>query len=194
MVVADLVDPLLSKEDANRIFRVVLSRFRRAETGCGKLVVFDEAHKYLDTKMGDLCSDVVELVRMMRHRDIRVVVSTQNPSILDPELFELSSAVILHRISSPSWCVVKSCGSCAGRSPAPWLHLLQVTELSRLDTGSALLFCPQTSFAAGPHKDAVLGPFLYRVSIRKRLTADPALAKRRGKAAAVAEAHDGVDG
>ena len=41
-VIADLIDPLLSKEDANRIFRVVLSMFRRAQTDCGKLVVFDE--------------------------------------------------------------------------------------------------------------------------------------------------------
>jgi hypothetical protein len=42
LVIADLIDPLLSKEDANRIFRVVLSMFRRANIGCGKLVVFDE--------------------------------------------------------------------------------------------------------------------------------------------------------
>jgi DNA helicase HerA-like ATPase len=33
----------------------------------------------------------------------RVIVSTQNPSILDPELIELSNAVIMHRFSSPSW-------------------------------------------------------------------------------------------
>jgi hypothetical protein len=216
--------------------------FRRTETGCGKLVVFDEAHKYLDTKMGDLCSDVVELVRMMRHHGIRVVVSTQNPSILDPELFELSSAVILHRFSSPSWCVSLRSGSlyrlqaltilsgllCRFSFLQSKVHLPAFASplMTRLETGQvpsalssrmhaasaklaaggvllvcaragvdfllrvhgahvwlavchvvrartqALVFCPQAYFLTEPHKLAMVAQFLYRVSVRARLTAD----------------------
>ena len=87
VVIADLTDPLISQSDANRIFQVVLSLFRKTSLDpsssepaaklSGKLVVFDEAHKYISCKSGDLCDDVVYLVRQMRHYGIRIVVSTQ---------------------------------------------------------------------------------------------------------------------
>ena len=64
-------------------------------------VVFDEAHKYLSNKSGDLCDDVVRIARQMRHYGMRLIVSTQNPEVLSKELLELSSFVLLHRFDSP---------------------------------------------------------------------------------------------
>ena len=70
-------DHLIDSSDANRIFQVMLNKFERVSLpGCGKLVAFDEAHKYLDPQAGELGTDVVRLVRQMRHYGMRVVVST----------------------------------------------------------------------------------------------------------------------
>ena len=49
LVVADLTDPMLSSDEANGIFQVLLEQFRNCHVpgGVGKVVAFDEAHKYL---------------------------------------------------------------------------------------------------------------------------------------------------
>ena len=57
-----------------------------------KLAVFDEAHKYLqNSTMDELSGTIVSTVRQMRHNGVRVVVSTQSPKTLPPELLELVS-------------------------------------------------------------------------------------------------------
>lgn len=75
----------------------------KLKTNSNKLVVFDEAHKYLDETVGELCHNVVKIVRQMRHYGVSTIVSTQNPRVLHRELIELSSFVIMHRFSSPEW-------------------------------------------------------------------------------------------
>jgi hypothetical protein len=94
LVVADLTDPMLSPAEANGVFQVLLEQFRQKKLPCGKVVVCDEAHKYFDTKAkgGDgLANSIVDTVRLMRHEGIRVVVSTQSPLTMPPELLELAT-------------------------------------------------------------------------------------------------------
>jgi hypothetical protein len=46
LVVADISDPLLSREEASGVFELLVESFRTAPlTGCGKLLALDEAHK-----------------------------------------------------------------------------------------------------------------------------------------------------
>jgi len=161
VVIADLTDPLIDHADANRIFQVIVSMFRKKNTHCGKLLVFDEAHKYLDRKLGDLCDDVVRLVRQMRHYGLRVIVGTQSPEVLSRELLELSSFTILHRFTSPDWFRHLS-------------KLIQLNEdslqnITKLLTGEALVHCP-TAKISKIHKAARIGPGLYRILVRKRFT------------------------
>ena len=87
LVVADLTDPMLAPAEANGVFQVMLEQFRKKELPCGKLAVFDEAHKYLEGGDG-LAHSIVDTVRLMRHEGIRVVVSTQSPLTMPPELLE----------------------------------------------------------------------------------------------------------
>ena len=48
LIVADISDPLLSKEEASGVFELLVESFRTAPlTGCGKLLALDEAHKVL---------------------------------------------------------------------------------------------------------------------------------------------------
>jgi DNA helicase HerA-like ATPase len=70
----------------------------------GKLLVIDEAHKFMDGVSTDgLSNAIVNIARLMRHEGIRLVVSTQSPKALAPELLELSSICIMHGFSSRDW-------------------------------------------------------------------------------------------
>src|SRR6185437_250710 len=66
-----------------------------------KLVVFDEAHKYIESP--DLVAGLVEVVREMRHKGTSILVASQDPPSVPASLIELSSQIILHKFNSPSW-------------------------------------------------------------------------------------------
>jgi hypothetical protein len=88
LVVADLTDPLLSAEEANGIFEVLL----------------DQAHRYVSgTDTDGLSRGIVDAVRLMRHEGLRVAISTQSPKVLAPELLELVSLLLVHRFHSEDW-------------------------------------------------------------------------------------------
>jgi DNA phosphorothioation-dependent restriction protein DptH len=104
LVIVDLRDELVEKDEALGLFVVLLQMF--AETTYqgrpfNKLVVFDEAHKYIDSP--DLVAGLVEVVREMRHKGTSILVASQDPPSVPTSLIELSSQVILHKFNSPSW-------------------------------------------------------------------------------------------
>ena len=67
--------------DARTYVQVFLSLFLQNTNECGKLVVFDEAHKYMDESATGLGADIVSAARQMRHKNLRIVVSSQNPAV-----------------------------------------------------------------------------------------------------------------
>lgn len=104
LVIVDLRDELVEKDEALGLFVVLLQMF--AETtyngrSFNKLVVFDEAHKYVDNP--DLVGGLVEVVREMRHKGTSILVASQDPPSVPTSLIELSSQIILHKFNSPSW-------------------------------------------------------------------------------------------
>ena len=66
-----------------------------------KLVVFDEAHKYIGSP--DLVAGLVEVVREMRHKGTSILVASQDPPSVPTSLIELSTQIILHKFNSPAW-------------------------------------------------------------------------------------------
>ncbi len=72
-----------------------------AEHSFNKLVVFDEAHKYIESP--DLVAGLIEVVREMRHKGMSIMVASQDPPSVPVSLIELSSQVILHKFNSPAW-------------------------------------------------------------------------------------------
>jgi DNA phosphorothioation-dependent restriction protein DptH len=104
LVIVDLRDELVEKDEALGLFVVLLQMF--AETTYegrpfNKLVVFDEAHKYIDNP--DLVAGLVEVVREMRHKGTSIMVASQDPPSVPTSLIELSTQVILHKFNSPAW-------------------------------------------------------------------------------------------
>ena len=104
LVIVDLRDELVEKDEALGLFVVLLQMF--AETThegrpFNKLVVFDEAHKYIHSP--DLVAGLIEVVREMRHKGTSILVASQDPPSVPASLIELSSQIILHKFNSPSW-------------------------------------------------------------------------------------------
>ena len=104
LVIVDLRDELIEKDEALGLFVVLLQMF--ADTTYqghrfNKLVVFDEAHKYIDSP--DLVAGLVEVVREMRHKGTSVMVASQDPPSVPTSLIELSTQIILHKFNSPAW-------------------------------------------------------------------------------------------
>ena len=143
LVVADLTDPMLSSDEANGIFQVLLEQFRNCHVpgGVGKVVAFDEAHKYLSGTGGGgegggkdgLSAAIVNTVRLMRHEGIRVLISTQSPRALPAELLELVSVTVAHHFQSSDWYTFLS-----SKIPMPADGF---NVVKRLQTGEALTVC-----------------------------------------------------
>ena len=73
----------------------------------------------------------------MRHSGTRVLISTQSPLTIPPELFELVSVVALHRFHSSNWFSYLKM-----RLPLQEKNFDQILELP---TGRALVFSPSWS-------------------------------------------------
>jgi hypothetical protein len=109
LVIVDLRDEFIEKDEALGLFVVLLQLFADAkqpdaqgeEGAFNKLVVFDEAHKYIENP--DLVSGLIEVVREMRHKGTSIMVASQDPPSVPVSLIELSSQVILHKFNSPAW-------------------------------------------------------------------------------------------
>lgn len=104
LIIVDLRDEYIEKDEALGLFVVMLQIFSEAtygEEAFNKLVVFDEAHKYIESP--DLITGLVEVVREMRHKGTSIMVASQDPPSVPTSLIELSSQIILHRFNSPAW-------------------------------------------------------------------------------------------
>lgn len=103
LIIVDLRDEFIDKDEALGLFVVMLNIFANAGLGnkFNKLIVFDEAHKYMSNR--DLTSHIVDVIRQMRHQGVSLLIASQDPPSLPTEIIELSTIVILHRMNSPQW-------------------------------------------------------------------------------------------
>ncbi|MCW7554525.1 hypothetical protein NX722_18230 [Endozoicomonas gorgoniicola] len=104
MIIVDLRDEFIEKDEALGLFVVLLQIFSEAKyqgEAFNKLIVFDECHKYIDSP--DLVKGLIEVVREMRHKGTSVMVASQDPPSVPVELIELSSQIVLHKFNSPAW-------------------------------------------------------------------------------------------
>jgi DNA helicase HerA-like ATPase len=104
LIIVDLRDEYIEKDEALGLFVVMLQIFSEATfngTAFNKLVVLDEAHKYIESP--DLLSGLIEVVREMRHKGTSIMVASQDPPSVPVSLIELSSQIILHKFNSPAW-------------------------------------------------------------------------------------------
>ena len=127
LVIVDLRDELIEKDEALGLFVVLLQMF--ADTTFqghrfNKLVVFDEAHKYIGSP--DLVAGLVEVVREMRHKGTTIMVASQDPPSVPTSLIELSTQIVLHKFNSPAWLkhIQKANSALDGLTPAKLASLV----------------------------------------------------------------------
>lgn len=104
LIIVDLRDEFIEKDEALGLFVVLLQLFADARIdghSFNKLVVFDEAHKFIDSP--DLVAGLIEVVREMRHKGVSILVASQDPPSVPVSLIELSTQIILHKFNSPAW-------------------------------------------------------------------------------------------
>ena len=104
LIIVDLRDEFIEKDEALGLFVVLLQLFADAHIdgrSFNKLVVFDEAHKYIESP--DLVAGLIEVVREMRHKGVSIMVASQDPPSVPVALIELSSQIIMHKFNSPAW-------------------------------------------------------------------------------------------
>ena len=169
LVIADLSDPLLSPEEANSVFEVLLEQFRSGrvggKNGGGKLLVLDEAHRYVSGNETDgLSRSIVDTVRLMRHEGMRVAISTQSPKVLAPELLELVSLLFVHRFHSEEWY-----SHLKSKIPLPSGGLAMVQNMP---VGQALVFADTQAFDKADDFHPSDRKSTFQLAVRARLTQD----------------------
>lgn len=126
LIIVDLRDEFVEKDEALGLFVVLLQLFADAQhhgAPFNKLVVFDEAHKYVDNQ--DLVAGLVEVVREMRHKGTSILIASQDPPSVPVPLIELSSQILLHKFNSPAWLkhIQKANAALTGLTPERMAHL-----------------------------------------------------------------------
>jgi hypothetical protein len=156
-IIVDLRDEWIEKQEALELF-VVMMRIFSAQKLDGqefnKLLVFDEAHKYMTES--ELIGQVVETIREMRHHATSIVIASQDPLSVPRVVIELSTVLMLHRMTSPQWLKHLKTAIIA-------LDGLDDGQLSALAPGEALVWAQRSTekrFSQKPQK----------ITIRPRVT------------------------
>lgn len=156
-VIVDLRDEWVEKTEALGLFVVMLRIFGAATfngEAFSKLVVFDEAHKYINES--DLIGEVVGTIREMRHQATTIVIASQDPLSVPRAVIELTSILVMHRMTSPQW--LKHL-----KSAIASLDKLSIQTLAALQPGEAMVWAQRSTdrrFTSAPQ----------RVIIRPRFT------------------------
>lgn len=149
MVIVDLRDEFIEKDEALGLFVVLLQLFADAKyenKPFNKLVVFDEAHKYIGSP--DLVDGLVEVVREMRHKGTTILVASQDPPSVPVSLIELSTQIIMHKFNSPQWLKHIQKANSA-------LTTLTPEHMANLSPGEAYVWSSKATdagFSRGAHK------------------------------------------
>ncbi|OJJ47412.1 hypothetical protein ASPZODRAFT_159282 [Penicilliopsis zonata CBS 506.65] len=194
LIIVDLSCPCISPETACSLFNVCLSIFLEQDPNIGRVVALDEAHKYMNSssEAEAFTSSLLASIRLQRHLGVRVIISTQEPTI-STALLNLCSTTIVHRFTSPEWlrALNKHLAAAAYDSLTYKRGLKEEDEcdilgddasplfnqIVRLKVGEALLFSPTAivdvqSCDDGSFRFRRLGDDYLTVRVRSRLTQD----------------------
>ncbi|RAH43519.1 uncharacterized protein BO95DRAFT_455018 [Aspergillus brunneoviolaceus CBS 621.78] len=104
LTIVDLSCPCISPDTACSLFNICLGIFLEQDSHIGKVVALDEAHKYMNSSIEarGFTETLLSAVRLQRHLGIRMIISTQEPTI-STALLNLCSTTIVHHFTSPEW-------------------------------------------------------------------------------------------
>lgn len=112
---------------------------------------------------------LLTLIREQRHKAVRTIIATQEPTI-SPKLLDLCSMTFVHRFTSPDWLITLKQRLAVGQDPVAMGTLF--SEIIGLDVGEALLFSPSAMMDVEEGQIKKLGVLPVRFRTRKRVTRD----------------------
>ncbi|KAL2841779.1 hypothetical protein BJX68DRAFT_257965 [Aspergillus pseudodeflectus] len=188
LTIVDLSCPCISPPTACLLFNICLELFLQPhaneanDTGVGRVVALDEAHKYMTTspEWTVFTETLLRAVRLQRHLGARIIVSTQEPTVATA-LLDLCSTTIMHRFTSPDWMKALKGHLAAGQedhhnfdskgeSPSDNKSMTLFERILPLKVGEALLFAP-SAIRRGVEFERLGGRNLM-ITVRGRLTDD----------------------
>jgi hypothetical protein len=135
-------------------------------------IVLDEAHKYLTNSDADnFNQSICSIIRQQRHLAARVLISTQEPTVVPSTMLDLMSYVICHRFSSPSWTRHLR-GHISAHTESTTGAQSWEDAVVDLETGEALLFSSSALCTDAKGQLAKLGNGHIRLYTRPRITRD----------------------
>tara|TARA_R110002003_G_scaffold145_1_gene13362 strand:+ start:2962 stop:3360 length:399 start_codon:yes stop_codon:yes gene_type:complete len=107
-------------------------------------------------------------IRLQRHYGARLVISTQEPTLLT-DLIALCSVTVIHRFSSPEWfAAIKRHIPLSSDE-----HQIVMRAIENLKTGTALVYSPAAVLSRDERGRLVKGTGqLLKIRVRKRVTSD----------------------
>jgi hypothetical protein len=129
--VFDLRMQALSSDDALKLCLVLTDLVRRSKNGVNKMVVFDEAHEYVDSK--DLVSELENAITQIRHDGMSFVLASQFPDRIPDRIFKYLLTRLIFKTSDQ-----KAINSI--RKAAPNLESLSAQQVSNLDLEQGVCF------------------------------------------------------
>ncbi|GJE88158.1 hypothetical protein PsYK624_042410 [Phanerochaete sordida] len=125
LTIIDLSSPFMDGSSACGFFDLILGLFIEADVkAAGKLVVLDEAHKYLSESQTGTSARLTE--------------SLLSPTVVPTKFLDLCSFILAHRFSSPSWLRLLAHHVSAADASFDALF----AKIVALRTGQAVLFAP----------------------------------------------------
>ncbi|XP_014550320.1 hypothetical protein COCVIDRAFT_31906 [Bipolaris victoriae FI3] len=169
ITIMDMSCPFVDANTACVLFEIGLQQYLHSQS-TGKMIVLDEAHKYMLKIPGakSLNEALLQTIRLQRHHGARVIVSTQEPTLLN-DLIALCSVTVIHRFSSPEWFS-------AIRRHVPITDENRddlMRRIESLKTGQAIVYSPNTILGSDDYGNLIMGTSgMIDVRIRRRLTSD----------------------
>jgi hypothetical protein len=166
ITIMDMSCPFIDANTACILFKIGMKMYLGSQNK-GKMIVLDEAHKYMLKVPGakELNEYLLTVIRLQRHLGARVIVSTQEPTLLT-DLIALCSVTVIHRFSSPEWmAAIKK-----------HIDITDSSVLKKVETlrrGNALVYVPNAVLGRNEDGSLIKGNGkLLEMKIRKRVTAD----------------------
>ncbi|CAG8587349.1 4799_t:CDS:2 [Paraglomus brasilianum] len=107
VVIIDLSDYIIGAVLASVLFRIAVGiytrlKFSEDDSNVEKMLVLEEAEKYL-TPTSPLTPRIQQIQSRIHHYKTNMLISTSNPTLLPPLIFQQSHFFIFHYFSSPYW-------------------------------------------------------------------------------------------
>ena len=127
----DLRMQAMQSSEALKLCLIITDLVRRAKNGVNKMIVFDEAHEYVDSNQ--LVADLENALTQIRHDGLIFVVASQFPERIPERIFKFLLTRFIFKL--PSHKAIK-----AVQEAAPHLTSLSAQHVANLDLETGLCY------------------------------------------------------